>query len=187
MIITISGTPGSGKSTIAKILARKLGYKHYSTGDFMREIAKKRKLTLEEIGEVAKTDMSIDKELDERQQRLGKTEDNFVIDGRLSFHFIPHSVKLFIDADITARAERIFKDVKKGLRKEEQVATIPDMMEKLEKRRSVEMERYKQHYDMRHPYDSKNYDLMIDTTKMTAEQGAQKIIEFIQKNGKTYK
>jgi len=33
MIITIAGEGGSGKSTVARILAKKLDYKHYSTGD----------------------------------------------------------------------------------------------------------------------------------------------------------
>ena len=49
MIITISGTPGSGKSTVAKMIATKLGFKHYSTGDFMRQMAKERGISLEEL------------------------------------------------------------------------------------------------------------------------------------------
>lgn len=187
MIITISGTPGSGKSTVAKIVAQKLGYKHYSTGDFMREIAKKRNLSLEEIGEVAKIDTSIDRELDERQRKLGQSEDNFVIDGRLSFYFIPQSVKVFIDADITARAERIFKDVKQGLRKEEQAATIKEMMAKLEKRRKVEMERYAKYYHIHHPYETENYDLIIDSSHITAEEVADQIIDFVEKRAKLIK
>ena len=41
MIITISGLPGSGKSTIGKMLAKKLGYKFYSMGDLRGKIEKK--------------------------------------------------------------------------------------------------------------------------------------------------
>ena len=52
MIITISGKPGSGKSTIAKILAEKLKLKHYSAGDFRREKAKKLCLSLEEFNKL---------------------------------------------------------------------------------------------------------------------------------------
>ena len=36
MKITISGKAGSGKSTIARGLAKKLELKHYSIGDLMR-------------------------------------------------------------------------------------------------------------------------------------------------------
>ena len=89
MIITISGIAGSGKSTVAKLLAKKLNYKHYSIGDFMRQIAKERKLTLLELSKQAEKDNSIDKELDKKQIELGKTKDNFVIDSRLGFHFCP--------------------------------------------------------------------------------------------------
>jgi len=49
MIITIGGEPGSGKSTVANIVAQKLGYKHYSTGDLRGEIAMRHGLTIDEL------------------------------------------------------------------------------------------------------------------------------------------
>ncbi len=60
MIITISGKAGSGKSTIAKQLAKKLGLKHYSTGDFMRQMAKDKGVSLLELSRIAEKDKSID-------------------------------------------------------------------------------------------------------------------------------
>ncbi|HII15831.1 MAG TPA: AAA family ATPase, partial [Nanoarchaeota archaeon] len=39
MQITIGGVPGAGKSTVAKLIAEKLGYKSYSMGAIRREIA----------------------------------------------------------------------------------------------------------------------------------------------------
>ncbi len=179
MILTISGTPGSGKSTVAKLLAQKLGLKHYSTGDFMREIAHERGLSLEDLGDLAKTDYSIDQALDERQERLGKEEDNFIIDGRLSFKFIPHSIKIFIDAGVQKRAERILNDAKKGLRREEQAATLQEMIKLIETRRRVEIERYQQYYHL-NPYNKSNYDLVIDSSSITAEEVAARIIEFVR-------
>ena len=41
MIISISGFPGSGKSTIAKLLAEKLKWPRYYMGGLRREAAKK--------------------------------------------------------------------------------------------------------------------------------------------------
>ena len=68
MIVTISGTPGSGKSTVGKLIAKKLGLKHYSIGNLMRSMAKEKGLTLGELGELAKTDNGkIDHELDDMQ------------------------------------------------------------------------------------------------------------------------
>ena len=41
MIITITGLPGSGKTSVAKHLAKHLHIKHYSMGDLFRKIAHK--------------------------------------------------------------------------------------------------------------------------------------------------
>ena len=76
MIITISGLPGSGKSTVARLLADKLRLKHYSTGDYMRKMAGDRHLTLAQLGQQAEKDKKIDEELDTWQIKLGLTEDN---------------------------------------------------------------------------------------------------------------
>ena len=65
----------------------------------MREIAAKRGITLLELSKLAETDRSIDKELDNYQIQLGKDEDNFIIDARLGWHFIPDSIKIFLDVN----------------------------------------------------------------------------------------
>lgn len=182
MIITISGNPGSGKSTVAKIIAQKLNLKHYSTGDFMREMALKRKISLAELGKIAEKDRRVDEELDNWQVNLGKTEDNFVIDARIGFHFIPKSIKIFLSADLKTRAERILKDIEvKKLRKEETVKDINDAMRQMKEREGSETARYLKYYNV-NPYDQKYYDLVVDTTKITAEQAAEKIIDFINKH-----
>ena len=46
MIMTISGMPGSGKSSVADFIAKKLNMKRYSAGDFRREIAIKNNLNI---------------------------------------------------------------------------------------------------------------------------------------------
>jgi CMP/dCMP kinase len=177
MIITISGTPGSGKSTVRNIVAEKLKLKKYSTGDFMRQMAKERGVTLEELGDLAKINPSVDKELDDWQITLGKKEDDFIIDGRLAFHFIPNSIKIFIDADLRARGARVFKDKQAGLRSEEKESTIEEIMEKMSKRTKVEGERYMKYYGV-NPNDHKHFDLVIDSTSIPAVEVAEKVLEF---------
>ena len=77
MIISISGTPGAGKSTVAPMLADKLGYKRYYMGGLRREAARKRGLTIEEYNKLGETDPSTDLEVDRYQEELGKKENNF--------------------------------------------------------------------------------------------------------------
>ena len=73
MIITISGAPGSGKSTVATFLAKALHLQHYSAGQFMRDMAKERGVTLVELQKEAQEDQGkIDKEIDARTKKLGK-------------------------------------------------------------------------------------------------------------------
>src|SRR3989338_11659150 len=101
MIIVISGRAGSGKSTIAKALSKRLNLKHYSMGDLTRQVAKERGITLLELGKLEESDDSIDRAIDNKQRELGKG-DNFVIDGRLSAFFIPHATfKIFLVLDTT--------------------------------------------------------------------------------------
>ena len=41
MKITLAGSPGSGKSTLRRMLAEHYGLKTKGTGDFMRELSRK--------------------------------------------------------------------------------------------------------------------------------------------------
>ena len=176
MIITISGALGSGKSTVAKILVRKFNLKHYSTGDFMREISAKRGVTLLELSKLAETDKSIDKELDERQIKLGKEEDDFIIDARLGWHFIPNSVKIFLDVADEEAAKRIFKE---GRTDEKYNLDVESTLENIKNRRDSEIKRYQEYYGLNY-YDHNNYDLVVDTTEIPVEEVAKKIIKFIE-------
>ncbi len=179
MKITISGTPGSGKSTIAKMLAASLKYKHFSSGDFMREMAKERGISLEELGKTAENDNGkIDKEIDERNVVLGLTEDNFVIDGRASYYFIPDSFKIRLTVDLKTGAERIIGDKRDA--SVEKASGLGDTIAQIKKRMESERRRYKKYYSIDID-DEANYDLVIDTTSLKPEKIVERILEKINK------
>ena len=180
MIITITGCLGSGKSTVAKILSQKLGLKHYSTGDFWRQIAKERGTDVLGLNKMAEKDRSIDDEMDNRQEKLGKKEDNFIIDARLAWHFIPHSIKIFLDVTDEESARRISQDTP---RVSEDKVSYQETLKKIKERRESEVKRYKELYNINY-YDKKNYDLVVDTTNIPAEKVAEKILEFLKKKEK---
>ena len=177
MIIALGGRAGSGKSTIGKILAKKLKYKHYSMGDFQREIAKERNISIIELGELEEKDPSIDQEVDKKQIDLGKSQDNFVIDSRLGFHFIPQAKKVFLEADFELRASRILNDKS---RKEDN-PDINKAKENIIKREKSEIKRYTKYYHI-NPYDTKKYDIIIDASGNEPEEIADNIIKSINKN-----
>src|SRR3989338_6280959 len=166
MIIAISGKAGSGKSTVAKELAKKLGLKHYSVGDLMRKMAKEKGITLLELGRRAEKDKSIDGELDERQIELGSNEKDFVIDGRLTAFFMPKAdLKVFLDCDDEVRAERVLKNE----RKDEKGKSLNEIIKKINEREESERKRYKGYYNADY-YNKSLYDLVINTTFLTVEE-----------------
>ncbi len=177
MIITISGNPGAGKSTVAKAVAKKLGYKHFSGGDFRRAIAEERGISLAELNKQDEKTGETDKIADERLERLGKMEDNFVIDTRTGFHFIPNSFKVFLDA----RPEEGAKRIAAQARKDEKYKSEKYGIRKIKERIKSDSFRYKKLYGINY-MDKKNYDLWIDTTKIAADRIVEKIMKELDAN-----
>ena len=164
MIITISGEAGSGKSTCARGLASEFHLKHYSVGDLMRLLALEKNIKLEEMSKIAEESSEIDKELDNRQIQLGKKEDNFIIDGRMSAYFIPQAIKIFLTADLEERAKRIYM-AKRSL---EPSSSVEEAKSKIIRRKESEIKRYMSWYDF-NPYDPGVYDIVYDSTGKSVE------------------
>lgn len=178
MIISISGDPGSGKSTVAKILAQRLKLKHYSVGDLRGKMALERGMTIDELNKLGEKDAFTDKDADDYQKELGKKEDNFIIDGRLSFYFIPHSFKIFLRVDENVAAERIFRAPKRP--DETQYKNVGKLLDALRNRVESDKKRYKKYYGIDHT-DLKQYDLVINTSHLAPEQIIEKIISEVNK------
>ncbi len=180
MIITISGKPGSGKTTVGNMLAKHLGYDEYDIGIFRREMARRRGMTIAEYNTFGETNPITDTEADEYQRELGQTRDNFVVQGRTSFHFIPHSIKLFLDVDTEVGAKRIWKDLQSDpdKRNEGKYASLQEVIDSIPKRIASDTKRYQQYYSI-DVSDKSHYDLWLDTSEMTAQQTFDAIVEFL--------
>ncbi|PIR95253.1 hypothetical protein COT93_03305 [Candidatus Falkowbacteria bacterium CG10_big_fil_rev_8_21_14_0_10_37_18] len=176
MIISFSGALGSGKSTIAQMLASKLKWPRYYIGGLRREAAKKQGLTLAEYNKLGETDIATDKEVDEYQSELGKIEDNFVIEGRTSWHFIPQSLKIYLDVSLEEGAKRIFANLqqKNNRNEDEGLNTWQDVLASNKARIASDKIRYRKYYGI-DVYDPKNFDFYLDTTKLGPEEVFQAV------------
>ncbi|MEK7572773.1 MAG: (d)CMP kinase [Patescibacteria group bacterium] len=169
-IITIAGAPGSGKSSTAKLVAEKLQFKHFSSGDFMRKIALELGISLNELSQKAEIDDSIDLKIDEEVKKV-KEMNKIVIDSRLGFHWIPNSFKIYLDLPLEIAKQRISNDLKVNkLRQESETSSSPEeIYKKINERLLSEKKRYMGFYGIDHT-DKKNFDLVIDTNKNNLEQ-----------------
>lgn len=168
--ITISGTPGSGKTTIAQILEERLGLRHVYSGEIFRKLASKHNMSLEEFGRYCESNREVDQELDNSQLKILKNGE-VILEGRLAgwlaYKNNIQAVKIMIDADIQTRAERIVKREGGDVKQREQ-----EML----KREKSEALRYKQYYDI-DLKDSSIYDIVVDSADKTAEEAADLILK----------
>jgi len=183
MIITISGTLGAGKSTIAEKLAQKLGYKRYYMGQIRRDMAKEKGMTIEEYNTYGEKSPETDKEVDDYQKQLGQTDDNFIMEGRTSWFLIPQSLKIYIKVDPREGARRIFEDLQTVNTRNEGNAldTVEDVLKSNQKRMKSDDFRYKKYYQ-KNCFDEGNFDFVIDSTELTVDEVLENIMAFIEQN-----
>lgn len=178
MIFTFSGSEGSGKSGIAKRLAATLGWPYYDIGGMRRTMAAEKGLTLEEYNKLGETDPSTDLEVDNYQTKLGQNNDNFVIVGRTSWHFIPHSLKIFLTTRLEVGAERIFKDLARR-NEAKNLKSLEDVIASLRRRTESDTYRYQKYFSI-DVYNLKNFDWILDTSDLTEEEVYQKVFSFVE-------
>lgn len=181
-IITITGTLGSGKSSTVDLVAKKLGFKRFSSGNFMRKIALEMHTSLNELNLKAEKGNEIDTRIDDEVKKEGK-KNQIVIDSRLAFHWIPESFKVYLDLPPEIAKGRILNNLKENkLRREsEESLTADEIYKKIISRRESEIKRYKELYGIDNYTDKNNFDLVIDTNKNNLNQVVDIVISEYKK------
>lgn len=183
MIITLTGLPGSGKTTVVKQLSETLGIPWYSVGNLRGKMAEERGMTIDELNALGETEAFTDKDVDEYQKKLGESGESFVIDGRLSWYFIPKSFKVFLGVNPDVGARRIFDASKKGERDDEKAyGSVEEVKQFIADRVASDVRRYQKYYGVDF-LDRSNYDLVLDTTNLTIEDKAKIILSALDNGG----
>ncbi|HTY91116.1 MAG TPA: AAA family ATPase [Methanocella sp.] len=176
MIVTLSGLPGSGKTSVARELIDRYGFTMISAGEQFRRLAQERGMTLEEFGALAQKESSIDIAIDRRQKELAQKCDMALVEGRLAGHTIEADLKIWLKTTPQVRARRVAK--REGISIEKALADN-------EARELVESTRYKKFYNI-DQHDWSCYDLIIDTRLWDAKGVADIIsmaIDGLKNNG----
>ena len=161
-IVTIAGSPGSGKSSTAKALAEALGFRHFSSGDLFRQLAVERGLSIEAMNISAEQQRDIDLRVDELLQRMYRDEDRLVIDSRMAWHWMPQSFKVFLTLDPGTAAERIFGHLQAAGRVSEEAASVEEVRRSIDVRTASERSRYAALYEVT-ATDPLNFDVVVNT------------------------
>lgn len=173
MRITISGPPGSGKTTACNKLSERLGVKAVVFGEFFRKLAKDKNMTLAEFGALAEKDPSIDKSIDDMILDVARNNKDIILESRLAAYMLVKNnipaFKVYLYASLETRLKRV------GIRDEE---VIEEVRKHTIERQSSEAKRYKMYYDI-DIEDKSVYDLTLNTDDLDPDQVVEKILEAI--------
>ncbi len=171
MIITISGLHGTGKSTVGKVLSKKLGIQYYSTGQAFRDLAQMKNMTLEQFTDYVEVHPEIDIKLDEKIIDVAK-QGNILIDSQLSGYLLKDiaDFKILLTCPDETRINRMADRDK---------SSFEEKLNETSVREQSELERFKKLYKINLKHSKKNkqlYDLIIDTEKLTVLEVVDRIL-----------
>ena len=170
-IVTVSGLPGSGTSTVCGLIEKQTRWSYTNAGDIFRELAAEAGLSLAELGTRAEADPAIDRQLDARMVMIAEQLPNVILEGRLvgwmAHRFGLRACKVWLDADVHTRARRCSSRDGDPLDETEQSMLV---------RERSEAARYRDHHGI-DVADLSIYDLVIDSARPEPAAIAAQILE----------
>jgi cytidylate kinase len=169
LLITISGLPGSGTTTVSRLVADALELERVPGGEVFRQLAVEAGMSLADFGAFAQHHPEIDIELDRRLEERAR-EGACVIESRLAGWLATRAgllaVRVWVDCDERVRAARV------ALRE----GTTPEVAAADNEARSrLEHDRYRAVYGI-DLADRSTYDLVLDSSALAPADLAEHIV-----------
>lgn len=164
MNFTISGEVASGKSTIGKALAAKLGYSFMSIGQKIREVAAKNGISIVEFQKQCSENPQLDVDIDARFSEDCNKRKQTVFDYRLGFKFVHDSFHVFLKIKNETAKSRL-----------QNAGRYNETVETLEERNELFRKQFQTCYDIDY-CDEKHYDLVV---KVDDFSSSDEIVNFI--------
>lgn len=169
-VIVVSGPPGSGTSTVGKIVADELDLDYFSPGKYVKEEADGNG---SEAASNAWEEHGLDEEeknksIDDLQKQIAGQGD-VVVEGRLSIYMLEDlcDLAIWLKAPLKTRAERTA---------ERDEISVEEAKEHIQDRQHKEVETWRDIYGFNYLEQEKEADLVIDTEDLGAEEVAKKIV-----------
>lgn len=171
MVVAITGLPGAGTSTIAKMLAKRLKLEYFSPGEYFKSHSHAHDQS-DQAMNVWKTEegkkKSFHKSIDEMQMKKAK-KGNIVICGKLSIYMLKGIAnhKIWLDCSLDERAKRSSKRDGLDLEKTKKI---------LAEREELEVKEWKKDYGIDYRKQKRMASIVIDTTELSEEETLKKIL-----------
>jgi cytidylate kinase len=176
--ITINGDLGSGKSTVAIELARRLGRRRISMGDIYRQIAQQRGMTALQLNRHSERDLNVDAHVDRIQQDMASSDEAMIVDSRLGWFFFTDAFKVHLITDPAVAAQRVMTRPADGV---ESYASVEEAERHLHERSESERARFIARYHV-DKARLRNYSLVCDTTRSRPEEVASQVIDAFERD-----
>jgi cytidylate kinase len=170
--LTVGGLPGTGTTTLCRLLERSLQLPYIYAGQLFREEAARRGMTLAEFNALAGEDPAVDLALDEQQLEFLR-RGGVILEGRLAGWLANHhgidAFKVWVVCDEEERIRRLVQ--RDGADAQTQAASMAD-------REARERDRYKRYYgaDLS---DLSFYDLVCDSTSLEPEEVRDLVLDAV--------
>ncbi len=174
-VIVVSGPPGSGSTSVSKLLAEKLGYRYFVPGKIHKDIAGKKNETDSALAAWRSAEGSSDefhRSLDKLQIDEAK-KGKVVICGKLAIHFLKDisDCKVWLDIPLEVRAKRTAE--RDGIPFEE-------ALKKISERQEIERKEWKRIYGFDYFYQREIADYILDSSGMTLKETVDRILSFVR-------
>ncbi|MFA5860613.1 MAG: AAA family ATPase [Candidatus Thermoplasmatota archaeon] len=169
-LVAVAGAPGTGTTTLCRILSARLKLPHAYAGQFFREMAKEHSMDLVQFGEFAEHHREVDTELDRRMIEVARKR-GCILEGRMAAWHLTQAnaggLRILLEAPEDVRAKRVAA--------REGIADISKVLIENRHREASEAKRYREYYGF-DPNDPRHYDLVIDSAHLTPDQIADKVV-----------
>ena len=177
-VISITGDLASGQSTVSKMLADELGFSLYRNGEYFRQLAIEKNMSVTEFGEYVENHLEIDRDIEKSAAEYAATHNNIVIDAKMGWYAVPDSFKVYLKVDIDIAAKRAFLDPNR--KRSESLPTLEAQKADMIRRTKNDLNRYHKLYGV-YRNDMSNYDFVLDTGNLKPEEVLNRIKEEYEK------
>lgn len=165
LIMTVSGKPGSGTSTLVDLLSKNGGFDSVNGGDIFRQEAQRRKLSVEDFSRMCKENFEVDRSLDDALKDMILSENGpSIVESRLSGWWAylagVDCLRIWIAVSDEERARRI---------QSREGGNFDDVLESSQRRNSDDMERYRELYNINLD-DMSPYNMIIEADNLDASE-----------------